>query len=75
MKRAKPGDEVGRGIWIAPWMGPNGELVLLAITSTKRLAAPPFTIPAGADRVEASVRLLDVLDEVDPDVRLTLKVI
>lgn len=63
---AEPGDRYERGLYIAPWMGRDGELVLLALTSTRRLAAPPLEIPHGVDRAAMAEALQSTLDAVDP---------
>lgn len=65
---ALPGTRVRRGLHIAPWMGAAGELVLLAITSGRRLAAPPLEIPWGADSLSMAAELQAVLDEADPPI-------
>jgi len=70
MRIATVGQVLPRGVYVAPWMGPDGELVLLAITSSQRLAAPPLTVPHGADRLAASDALWEALEREDPD-RLT----
>lgn len=57
---------VGRGVWVAPWVGPSGELVLLAITRDKKLAGEPYAIPTGANHVEAGDRMWARLDADDP---------
>ena len=75
VRTANPGQVLGRGVFVAPWMGPAGELVLLAITAQKRLAAPPLTIAPGSDSVRASDKLWDALEAADPDPRLRLKAI
>lgn len=58
---------LGRGVYIAPWMGPNDELVLMALTTRRHLACDPVTVPAGASRLGAADKLWRVLDEVDPE--------
>lgn len=63
-----------RGVHVAPWMGPDGELVLVAVTSLGRQAAPPVVVPHGGDRLRASDELWDLLDRVDPDRRALLKI-
>lgn len=55
-----------RGVWLAPWLGPSGELVLLAINRERKLAADPVVIPSGADQIEVATRLWEKLDQVDP---------
>lgn len=63
---AVPGSPCKRGLYVAPWMGENGEIILLAVTSTRRLAAPPLEVPWGEDSVAFAERLQATLDEVDP---------
>ena len=75
MRMALPGRSVQRGVYVAPWMGEGGELVLLAITSHQRLAAPPLELRPGEDRVAASDRLWDALERVDPDPKVKLRAI
>lgn len=55
-----------RGVFKAHWMGPKGEIVLLAITSTNRLVIDPVTIPFGADHIGTVDGLWEMLDHVDP---------
>lgn len=55
-----------RGVWQAPWLGPQGELVLIAITRSHSMHCPPFVVPAGASRVDAAERLLSALERDDP---------
>lgn len=61
-----PGQVYPRGLYIAPWCGPDGELVLLAMQSNRRLAAPPLQIPHGADSVGMAEGLQRTLEEADP---------
>jgi hypothetical protein len=61
-----PGSPCKRGLHIAPWMGENGEIVLLAMTSRKTLAVPPLEIPWGSDSVAMAEELEAILDRVDP---------
>jgi hypothetical protein len=56
-----------RGVYRAFWRGPNGEIVLLAITSVGQLLdGAPVVVPMGADHVQMSERLWAKLDELDP---------
>lgn len=56
-----------RGVYKAPWMGPNGEIVLLAVTSKHCLVSlSPIVIPAGSNHVQAVDELWDMLDAIDP---------
>lgn len=63
---AVPGKQYPRGLYIAPWMGDNGEIVLLAMTGDHRLAAPPLEIPWGADSVAMAEHLQTALDAAQP---------
>lgn len=71
----KAGFGTGRGVYVAPWHGEEGELVLIAITSRGTLAAPPLEIPHGASRLDAADGLSSLLDQKDPDRRAIMKVI
>jgi hypothetical protein len=75
MRQAKPFESLPRGVFLAPWMGPEGELVLLAVKANGRLACDPVMLPHGADRGEASDRLWQLLHDVDPDHRANLRVV
>ena len=57
---------LNRGVWVAPWTGPNGETVVYAIDSTNRLLASPVVIPHGTDHVALADRLWQELDRQDP---------
>ncbi len=59
-------DTSHRGVWIAPWRGTKGELVLFAIDSHDQLVTAPLTIPIGSDRIAAADMLWDLIDEIDP---------
>lgn len=74
MRIAKLGAGVGRGVWLAPWQGPNGEMILVAVSGQRRRIAE-HEVPIGANHVDAAERLLDRLDLEDPDPRSRLKVI
>jgi hypothetical protein len=64
MRVAKIG--AGRGVYVAPWMGPDGEIVLLAISRERRLVGEPFTVPIGGNHVAAGEALWERLDIADP---------
>jgi hypothetical protein len=55
-----------RGVWQAPWVGPDGELVLLAVTRAHALNEPPHNVAHGASRIEAAERMMAALDRDDP---------
>lgn len=60
---------VGRGVWIAPWLGENGGMILVAVTRYGRRAAER-TVAFGEDSLAASDELWGLLDQVDPVPRL-----
>lgn len=71
MRQVPPAPQSGlhmleRGVWKAPWQGPDGEIVLLAITSHHRLLVPPSVIAFGRDHIGASDVLWEQLDAQDP---------
>jgi hypothetical protein len=56
-----------RNVYLAPWTGEDGEIVLLAITSRGRLATKqPVIVPLGDDHTEHAKRLHQLLDAIDP---------
>lgn len=55
-----------RGIWKAPWQGPDGEMVLVAITSGRRLLGNPVVLPLGADHIAIADEMWGQLDAADP---------
>ena len=61
-----------RGVWVAPWVGPEGELVVYAIQRNRQLATEPLTIPHGANRLAIVDSLYELLDVVDPPADSTL---
>jgi hypothetical protein len=63
---------LNRGVYQAPWLGPNGELVLLAVRKDHRLNAEPTVVPNGASRIAAAERLLDDLEGDDPVPKLKI---
>lgn len=68
----RPGKMIERGVFVAPWLGPNGETVLIAISRAGRLAGEPLTIPVGGNHVELGDAMWDRLDADDPEPRLRL---
>jgi hypothetical protein len=62
----------GRGVWLAPWVGPNGEAVFVAVTRERKLAGEPLLVPRGANHMRASDELWARLDADDPIPSLTL---
>jgi hypothetical protein len=65
-------DLLKRGVWQAPFLGPDGELVLAAVRRDGRLNEPPLVIPHGASRIDAAEEMLDRLNAADPipDIRI-----
>jgi hypothetical protein len=61
-----------RGVYIAPWVGSNGEFVLIAISRTGQLVGEPATIPLGYDHVLAGDELWERLDAKDPAPQLVI---
>ena len=62
LQQAAIGELLERGVWSAPWIGPNGELVLLAVTEASKLAAPPYIVPDGASRIDAADLMWDEIE-------------
>lgn len=56
---------VGRGVWVAPWMGENGETILVAVHRNNRLI-DQRVLKFGDDHVQASEDLWALLDRIDP---------
>lgn len=74
MTRKTPvrGSGFGRGVWAAPWIGPNGETILVAVTQERKLAGEPVIVPIGGNHVVASDQLWERLDGHDPIPNLKL---
>lgn len=66
MRKANGGANVGRGVWVAPWMGPDGETILVAVKRNGRLATWTMLRP-GDDHVGASDDLWSILEAQDPE--------
>ena len=58
-------DLTSRGVWIAPWVGPGDELVVLVIDHQSRLVTDPVLIPKGADHVGIADELWALLEYTD----------
>jgi hypothetical protein len=65
MRTASFANGVGRGVWVAPWMGPNGELILVAVRRDDRKVAERM-LAFGDDHVRASEELWMLLEQSDP---------
>lgn len=56
----------GRGVWQAPWMGPNGETILVAVNRDRRQVGAEIMIPLGGAHHAASDELWARLERDDP---------
>lgn len=61
-----------RGVWKAPWYGPNDEIVLYAVDSKNHLVSDPITVPKGGDHVEVADGLWDLLKASEPERGFTM---
>lgn len=66
MKVAMPGSQQPRGLYIAPWIGDHGGLVLLAKRSDGKLNEPPLEILFGQNSVDIAEQMELRLDRDDP---------
>lgn len=69
MGKARIRDGVGRGVWVAPWMGRDGETILVAVRRDGCLVAER-SLRFGDDHVRASEELWDELERADPQPEL-----
>jgi len=63
-----------RGLSIAPWVGPNGEVVLIVTTSQHRKLTE-VVVPGTANHLAIEAKLFAWLDEVDPPPREPLRLV
>lgn len=63
---AGTGKLLERGVWKAPWMGPEGEMVLLVVTAGHRLLIQPSMLALGSDYIATYDALWELLDARDP---------
>ena len=66
MKPARSSSGSHRGVWIAEFHGPDGELFVYSIDSRNHPVQLPVMIPHGADRIAYTDALWEELDVVDP---------
>jgi hypothetical protein len=66
MRKAKNRAAHERGVYVAPWIGPNGETVLIAISRAGHLVGDPLTIPIGGNHVGSGDDMWDRLEADDP---------
>lgn len=64
LRSGLPGERLARGVWVLPYMGPNYELILVAVQGDGRALGEPVMIPWGADSVKVAEDLWDLLDAV-----------
>lgn len=74
MRRKQRGVKDNWGVWLADWTGPQGEMILVAMTSG-RVKVIEEMVPIGADHVAAQLRLLEQLEAVEPNARPMLRAI
>jgi hypothetical protein len=61
------GQLLDRGVYKMPCMGPNGEMILFAVTSEHRYVLNSFSIlPWGSNLDAAAEAIWELLDRVDP---------
>lgn len=63
---ARDGDLLARGVYKAPWIGPNGEWVFLIVSAERRLALNPIIVPLGASLHDAYDAAWEWLNAADP---------
>jgi hypothetical protein len=56
----------GRGVWIAPWLGPNGETILVALNRHERQLGEQMMISPGSNSLAASDELWARVERDDP---------
>jgi hypothetical protein len=74
MRKATFGDAQRRGVFVAPWTGENGEIILVAVTCDRRRIAERL-VPFGAAAHAIADELWDLLEAADPDRRASMRVI
>jgi hypothetical protein len=55
-----------RGVFIAPWLGPNGETVLVSLTKERRQIELRY-VAAGMNHVLAADEMWEHVEDVDPE--------
>lgn len=55
-----------RGVWKAPWAGPNGELVFIVVDSKHRLVGEPVLVPHGSHSMRLADEMWARLEAADP---------
>lgn len=70
MRQAKVGPMAERGVWIAPWLGPDGETILVAVDQHHRRIGSECRVAAGASHVLAADEMWERVERDDPIPRL-----
>lgn len=60
----------GPAVFVAPWVGPNDEIVLIARDSRRRIVGEPYAVPRGADHIAASDAMWDRVIRAERKARL-----
>lgn len=71
MRKPRIGAAIERGVWIAQWLGENGETIMVAVRRDGRRVGERLLSP-GDDHLGAADELWDLLDSHDPPPPLSL---
>lgn len=74
MRKAKVGERQQRGVFVSPWSGEQGELILVAVDSSGRRIAERL-VPFGVNQLGISDELWELLEARDPEPRTRLRAI
>ena len=55
----------GRGVWVAPWQGSNGETILVALDRHDRQIGDTILIPRGGNEIAARAELSARVERID----------
>lgn len=61
----RPGNLAKRGVWIAPWLGDAGEMILVSVRHDRR-RVEERPIPPGSNSIDIGDEMWDRLDREDP---------
>lgn len=61
-----------RGVWVAPWLGPKGETVLVAVDRHHCRIGDEVLVPAGMNSVLIADGLWERVDRDDPMPQLSV---
>ena len=65
VRKAMTGAAIERGVWVAQWLGENGETILVAVRRNGRRVAERL-LGVGDDHLGAADELWRLLDDADP---------